>query len=100
MKRLKTLSRFFRTSGFFQTEKGLPFQSPFGRMSRDFILPEICKRCLFLSSIQFAKLIPPYPYESKNRGFGTPPFIMPIRRQVKERPATRDALLLVFSGGK
>ena len=69
MKRLKTLSRFFRTSCFFQTEKGLPFLSPFGRVSRDFILPEICKRCLFLSSIQFAKLIPSYPYESKNSWF-------------------------------
>ena len=28
---------------------------------RDFILPEICKPCLFLSSFQFAKLILPYP---------------------------------------
>ena len=29
---------------------------------RDFILPEICKPCLFLSVFQFAKLIVPYPY--------------------------------------
>ena len=30
---------------------------------RDFILPEICKPCLFLSSIQFAQLIVPYQAE-------------------------------------
>ena len=28
---------------------------------RDFILPEFCKPCLFLSSFQFAKIIVPYP---------------------------------------
>ena len=28
---------------------------------RNFILPEFCKPCLFLSSFQFAKLIVPYP---------------------------------------
>ena len=28
---------------------------------RDFILPEFCKPCLFLSSIQFAQFIVPYP---------------------------------------
>ena len=28
---------------------------------RDFILPEICKPCLFFSSFQFAKLIVPHP---------------------------------------
>ena len=34
--------------------------SPFRMVCCDFILPEICKPCLFLSSFQFAKLILPY----------------------------------------
>ncbi len=37
---------------------GLP--SPFRMVCRDFILPELCKPCLFLSSFQFAKIIVPY----------------------------------------
>ena len=32
---------------------------------RDFILPEFCKPCLFLSSFQFAKIIVPYLYRYK-----------------------------------
>ena len=36
-------------------------QTPFRMVCRDFILSEICKLCLFLSSFQFAKLILPYP---------------------------------------
>ena len=32
---------------------------------RDFILPEICKPCLLLSTFQFMKLIIPYPENSK-----------------------------------
>ena len=36
-------------------------QTPFRMVCRDFILSEICKPCLFLSSFQFAKLILPYP---------------------------------------
>ena len=35
-------------------------QTPFRMVCRDFILPEFCKPCLFLSSIQFAQLIVPY----------------------------------------
>ena len=35
-------------------------QTPFRMVCRDFILSEICKPCLFLSSFQFAKLILPY----------------------------------------
>ena len=34
--------------------------SPFEWLCRNFILPEFCKPCLFLSSFQFAKLIVPY----------------------------------------
>ena len=34
--------------------------SPFRMVCRDFILPEFCKPCLFLSSFQFAKIIVPY----------------------------------------
>ena len=34
--------------------------SPFRMVCRDFILPEICKPCLLLSTFQFAKLILPY----------------------------------------
>ena len=34
--------------------------SPFRMVCRNFILPEFCKPCLFLSSFQFAKLIVPY----------------------------------------
>ena len=34
--------------------------SPFECLYRNFILPEICKPCLFLSLFQFAKLILPY----------------------------------------
>ena len=34
--------------------------SPFRMVCRDFILPEFCKPCLFLSTFQFAKLIVPY----------------------------------------
>ena len=37
---------------------GLP--SPFRMVCRDFILPECCKPCPFLSSFQFAKIIVPY----------------------------------------
>ena len=36
-------------------------QSPFRMVCGNFILPEACKPCLFLSSIQFAQLILPYP---------------------------------------
>ena len=32
---------------------------------RDFILPEICKPCLLLSTFQFAKLIVPYPQKRR-----------------------------------
>ena len=35
-------------------------QTPFGMLYRNFILPEFCKPCLFLSSIQFAQFIVPY----------------------------------------
>ena len=34
--------------------------SPFRMVCRNFILPEACKPCLFLSFIQFAQLIVPY----------------------------------------
>ena len=34
--------------------------SPFRMVCRNFILPEICKPCLFLSTFQFAKFILPY----------------------------------------
>src|SRR5699024_7368873 len=34
--------------------------SPFRMVCRDFILPEGCKPCLFLTTFQFAKLIVPY----------------------------------------
>jgi len=39
--------------------------SPFRMVCRDFILPEFCKPCLFLSSFQFAKIIVPYPAAEK-----------------------------------
>ena len=43
--------------------------SPFRMVCRDFILPEICKPCPFLSSFQFAKLILPYPIASHYTSF-------------------------------
>ena len=42
-------------------------QTPFGMLYRNFILPEFCKPCLFLSSIQFAQFI--VPYRRKHSGF-------------------------------
>ena len=38
---------------------GHGLQTPFRMVCRNFILPEFCKPCLFLSSIQFAKFILP-----------------------------------------
>ena len=43
--------------------------SPFRMVCRDFILPEGCKPCLFLSAFHFAKLIVPYPIG------GSPPLV-------------------------
>ena len=55
---------------------------------RDFILPEICKPCLFLSSIQFAQLIVPY-LERLNRE------IRRRTRVVGTFPDGNSALMLV-----
>ena len=43
--------------------------SPFRMVCRNFILPEICKPCLFLSTFQFAKFILPYPALRKSKSF-------------------------------
>ena len=40
---------------------GYGLQTPFRMVCANFILPDACKPCLFLSSIQFAQFILPYP---------------------------------------
>src|SRR5699024_1482476 len=47
--------------------------SPFRMVCRDFILPEGCKPCLFLTTFQFAKLIVPYrPFHWRFRFLDSP----------------------------
>ena len=59
---------------------------------RDFILPEFCKPCLFLSSFQFAKIIVPYlafrvtPAEAKK-----------IREKVRQSGLSQQEYLLQAS---
>ena len=49
--------------------------SPFRMVCRDFILPEFCKPCLFLSTFQFAKLILPYRIRRYRGGIAVSIFI-------------------------
>ena len=49
------------TLNLFEKAQKHALLSPFECLCRNFILPEICKPCLFLSIFQFAQLILPYP---------------------------------------
>ena len=69
MKRLKTLSRFLEPQ-VFQTEIGLPFCHLSEGVSRDFILPEIYKRCLFYPLFNLRNLFHLIPMNRKIRGLG------------------------------
>ena len=58
---------------------------------RDFILPEFCKPCLFLSSFQFAKII--VPYREKRKAAFCQGYIQPMIDEGRSLGLTGEELL-------